>query len=166
LEVLISNQQKRLRLNRRRLVRICTEILTFEGYAADAAVELSLVFCDDDFIQKLNRDYRDVNAPTDVLSFPMGRGHFEAEIEVLGDVVISVEMAQRQAQNLGHPLELELAFLLIHGVLHLLGQTHDTPANRQRMRKKEEVLCNFLADKRLLAHVCQGSATVIGRVDH
>lgn len=88
--------------------------------------ELSLVLCDDPFIHALNRDYRGKDRPTDVLSFSMREGE-EADPDdpVLGDVVISLDTAARQAAEQGHPLDQEVRHLLVHGVLHLLGHDHE-----------------------------------------
>lgn len=89
---------------------------------------------------ELNRTYRGVARPTDVLAFPMTEGRFGGlTAELLGDVVISVETAARQAGPAG--LRGELSLLLTHGVLHLLGYDHGTPAERRVMwRKQGEVL--------------------------
>ena len=105
--------------------------------------EISILFVDDDEIQVLNRDYRGKDKPTDVLSFPqieigkgIGRGKGEKKtrkyslpsplpIPVLGDVVISLETAKRQAKERGHPFIREVLILLTHGILHLLGYDHE-----------------------------------------
>jgi probable rRNA maturation factor len=88
--------------------------------------EISLVVCDDNFISDLNRVYRGKNNPTDVLSFPMGcNTDPNAEDFILGDIIISVPTAVAQAADLGSTVEEEFIFLFIHGLLHLLGYTHD-----------------------------------------
>ena len=82
----------------------------------------------------LNRTFRGVPRPTDVLAFPAEAAGKPAGAEgYLGDVAISVETARRQAARRGHPLERESALLLIHGILHLVGHDHRTPAQRRRM---------------------------------
>ena len=97
---------------------------TLEHMALDG-VELSIVLCDDAFIAPLNRDYRGKNKATDVLSFSQREGEYaDANDPILGDVIISVETAQRQAAERGHDLGRELEVLLIHGILHLLGYDH------------------------------------------
>jgi len=93
-----------------------------------SAVELSLVFSDDPFIHALNRDYRGKDKPTDVLSFPQ-----ELEMGMLGDLVISVPTAERQAQTGGRSLEEELEWLFLHGALHLLGYEDDTDEQAEEM---------------------------------
>jgi len=85
-------------------------------------------------IRALNRRYRGEDHPTDVLAFPQGEGGGPPGHPVLlGDVVISVETAARQAARAGHSLEREAALLLIHGILHLLGHGHATAVERRRM---------------------------------
>lgn len=112
--------------------------------------ELSVLLCDDAQIQELNEQWRGKDAPTDVLSFPQqealapGQLAEASEGAVLGDVVISVETAARQADELGHSLELELAVLLVHGVLHLLGHDHEPPADPAAMRAEEVRLLGAL----------------------
>lgn len=89
----------------------------------------------DSEIQTLNRQYRNKNKPTDVLSFPLTD---ELQPSLLGDVVISVETAARQAQRRGHSLREELQTLLIHGILHLLGYDHEVSRSEAvRMQRKE-----------------------------
>jgi probable rRNA maturation factor len=97
--------------------------------------ELSIVLVDDAGMQQLNRQYRGLDCPTDVLSFPMRQGDFGfVNPEVLGDVVICVPMASRQAKRARHTLLTEVTHLLAHGVLHLLGYDHDTAAKLRAMQ--------------------------------
>ncbi|MBM4390436.1 MAG: rRNA maturation RNase YbeY [Deltaproteobacteria bacterium] len=96
-----------------------------------ARAELSVLLCDDAFIAQLNRQYRQKDGPTDVLSFAMD------DEQVLGDVVISLDTARRQAETLGHPLDDELRVLLVHGCLHLLGHDHEAPGDDARMAAEE-----------------------------
>jgi probable rRNA maturation factor len=97
--------------------------------------ELSVVIGDDEWIRSLNRRYRSKDAPTDVLAFPQ-EAEPEEETVLLGDVAISAETAARQAEEMGHALEQELAILLTHGILHLTGWRDDTPAARRRMMRR------------------------------
>jgi probable rRNA maturation factor len=108
--------------------------------------ELSIVLCTDDFIRPLNRDWRGKDKATDVLSFSQREGEEADEDDpVLGDVVISVETAARQAEELGHSLDLELRVLLIHGLLHLLGYDHEGSAEEALlMGQKERWLLGLL----------------------
>jgi probable rRNA maturation factor len=103
--------------------------------------ELSVLLCDDAVIHVLNRDYRKKDQPTDVLAFAMREG--EAHVgnaSLLGDVVISVPTARRQAKERGCGLDDEVVMLLAHGLLHLLGFDHQTAAEDRRMRAKTDVL--------------------------
>ena len=161
MEVLINNRQKRIKFNHPRLRRIVQEVMKFEGCPENT--ELSLVFCDDDFIQKLNQDHRGRNEPTDVLSFPMDEETFESEVHLLGDIVVSIETAERQAQKLKHSVVLEVVFLLVHGLLHLRGYVHDSKMERHRMREREETICRLLCERNLLEDLDDDHAPLIKR---
>ncbi len=116
-----------------------------ELYGLSEGVEVGVTFLDDAAIQELNRDYRDKDRPTDVLSFALNEGD-EPEIvdapeeELLGDILISLETTARQAEEYGHNLERELAYLTVHGMLHLLGYDHEEPADQAEMRLEEEAV--------------------------
>ncbi|NPV72826.1 MAG: rRNA maturation RNase YbeY [Pelotomaculum sp.] len=140
--VLVSNLQEKVAVDEALtglLTRAAQEVLKAEGYGEEA--EVSLVFVDDAYIHGLNRQYRGVDAPTDVLSFAMQEGEPLAGGEeelILGDVVISLQAAERQAGEYGHSLQREAAYLAVHGVLHLLGYDHQGEEERKIMRRKEE----------------------------
>lgn len=151
MEILISNRQDQLSVDLDFIKTVAEEIMRFEASPENA--ELSLVFCDDDFIQKLNKDYRGKNEPTDVLSFPIDEENFEPEIRMLGDIVISIETAMRQAENLNHPPLLEVVFLLIHGLLHLHGYDHKQKLARKKMRDREVSIFRHLCEKKFLSCV-------------
>jgi len=98
---------------------------------------------DDLRVQELNRDYRGQDRPTDVLSFSLWEGQVPpppplGQPRLLGDVVISLETACRQAAEQGHDLRREVAWLISHGVLHLLGHDHPDPEARERMKLLED----------------------------
>lgn len=101
----------------------------------DADTSLSVVFVDNDYIQNLNRQFREVDAPTDVLSFPADAPPvvIDDEPPYLGDLVIAYPYASAQAARENHPLNDSLSLLVVHGTLHLLGYDHDTPENRAEM---------------------------------
>ena len=104
--------------------------------------ELSIVLTDDSAIRELNQSYRGVDRPTDVLSFSQREGE-DGNIspEILGDVVVSLDRAHEQAREYGHSFERELGFLVVHGILHLLGWDHEMPDDEARMMAKtEEIL--------------------------
>ncbi len=149
MEVLISNRQKLVDVDLEQVREVAIEIMKFEASPENA--ELSIVFCDDDFIQKLNKDYRGKSEPTDVLSFPIDEENFEPEIRLLGDIVISTETAVRQADSLKHPPMLEIVFLLIHGLLHLHGYDHIQKLQRRRMRDREVTIFRHLCERQLLS---------------
>lgn len=120
--------------------------------------ELSVLLCDDARIHALNREWRRVDAPTDVLSFPQ-----DDEV-TLGDVVISTDTAARQAAEQGHPIDRELRVLLVHGVLHLLGHDHREPGEAARMREEEERLLSALGGRGggLVSRAAEGVVVVAG----
>lgn len=100
--------------------------------------EVSIYITNDDEIQELNKTYRNVDAPTDVLAFAMREGEDgELNREILGDVIISISTAEKQAKEFGHSLEIEVALLVAHGILHLLGYEHIDDSQAKIMRQKE-----------------------------
>lgn len=120
-----------------------------EVYGLADSDEVSVVFCDDAYIRQLNRDYRGQDKATDVLSFALDEGeepdvHDGPAQHLLGDIVISLDTAARQAEDYGHTLERELAYLAIHGMLHLLGYDHMDEADQQEMRTEEEYVLTRL----------------------
>lgn len=131
---------------------VCCEIMKNEDCNFDA--EISFTFTDNEGIREINRDYRDIDRPTDVLSFPMlefGDEEEDAEFEtedglvMLGDIVISIERAREQAEEFGHSLRRELAFLTAHSMLHLLGYDHvDDPVGEKLMIEKQDAALNAL----------------------
>jgi probable rRNA maturation factor len=103
--------------------------------------ELSILLCDDETIRQLNRRYREKNKATDVLAFPMQEGPGPASnSSMLGDVVISMPTAARQAAEHDRPIVHEVTFLLAHGLLHLLGHDHATPREEAEMKARTEAL--------------------------
>ena len=103
-------------------------------------LELSILLADDDRMTDLNRTYRHVSSTTDVLSFPQDHGDFPAFGDVLGDIVISVPTASRQAKAVGITLEEELENLAFHGLLHLLDHDHETEGWAEWNRALKEIL--------------------------
>ena len=109
----------------------------------DAEISISLV--DDSAIAELNAAYRETQGPTDVLSFSLLEGeHSERRGALLGDVVVSLETAARQAARGGRSLDQEVLRLLIHGALHLLGHDHEEAGQARRMRAEERRLWRLL----------------------
>ncbi len=126
----------------RALERLAAHALGLEAVGRPA--ELSVLLVDDAAVQELNRTYRDTDAPTDVLSFSQVEGEEfavpDGEARHLGDVIISVETARRQAEEYGLTLQDELAHLLVHGILHLLGYDHEVAAEEEVMRRHEDAI--------------------------
>jgi probable rRNA maturation factor len=126
----------------RSLAALARRALAGEGVAPPAG--LSIAVSDDATVRRLNRRFRGEDEPTDVLSFALDSN--EAFVtpangpRQLGDVIISYPTAARQAKEAGHAIDEELAHLLVHGVLHLLGYDHERPAAARRMRAREEAL--------------------------
>ncbi len=150
-KVYISNQQKAVKIpsGLRLLIRKCCHaVLEMEGFGKPA--EVSVTFVDNNEIQTLNREYRHKDAPTDVLSFPLGEnGEYDINEDtgayVLGDVVISMEKAVEQAERYGHSLSREVGFLTVHSMLHLLGYDHEQGGlEAALMREKEETVLGRL----------------------
>lgn len=122
--------------------RCCNAVLRLEEFGAPA--EISVTFVDNKKIHELNKQYRHKDAPTDVLSFPMGENgvydiNHDTGAKILGDIVISMEKAVEQAERFDHSLDREVGYLTAHSVLHLLGYDHERGGiDRVRMREKEE----------------------------
>ncbi|MBN1825279.1 MAG: rRNA maturation RNase YbeY [Candidatus Eisenbacteria bacterium] len=131
--------------------RLAEEILT-EIHGAEG--EAGLAFVSDDRIRELNRSYRNVDQPTDVLSFCFADEEYSGG--VLGDVYISLETAERQAAEREETLARETLRLMIHGLLHLAGHTHDTEPDGGRMRALEERLFERYRDR--VAGSCRPAA--------
>lgn len=117
-------------------------------YGLDTA-EVSVTLTNNDHIREINRNYRNKDAATDVISFALNEGEEPEiidgpEINMLGDIIISVERAMEQAEEYGHSLERELAFLTVHGMMHLLGYDHIEEEDRIEMRKEEEYVLGHL----------------------
>jgi probable rRNA maturation factor len=135
------------RVQRRTLAALARRALAAESVPAPA--ELSVVITDDETVRDLNRRYRGVDTPTDVLSFELANADgFVAppgSARLIGEIVISYPTAARQAQEAGHEIDQELAHLLVHGILHLVGHDHETPEEALAMRAREESLLGYAA---------------------
>lgn len=155
MEVYIDDRQKDVDITdelKELLVKVAENAAKSEGFED---VEVSISIVDDEEIRKLNRDYRSVDSPTDVLSFPMM--DFEGDdaiiqeatdVVMLGDIVISAARAKSQAADYGHSFEREMAFLTVHGMLHLMGYDHEKPEDARAMREKEEKILTELGIER------------------
>ena len=106
--------------------------------------DLTIVLTDDAQLHELNRDYLNIDAPTDVLSFPAFETDPETARRYLGDILISVPRAAQQAQTAGHALEAEVQLLAVHGTLHLLGYDHAEAEEKNRMWKAQAEILESL----------------------
>jgi probable rRNA maturation factor len=133
------------------------ELLQFaaEQEGVTEGAEISVTFVTNERIQEVNRDYRDKDQPTDVISFAleeMGEGEIEIlgldQPRMLGDIIISIPRTKEQAQDYGHSFMRELGFLAVHGFLHLLGYDHMTEADEKEMFTKQKEILNQYGLKR------------------
>lgn len=136
MEIIIKNQSQEVEIDIDSLEKKTGKIL--EGLDCRDS-ELSVLLVDDKEIQGLNREYRGIDRPTDVLSFSMQEGEsLEFNSWLLGDIVVSLETASRQADEKGHSLEDEVLILMVHGILHLLGYRHEDSDEYARIMKDKE----------------------------
>ncbi|MCI1821025.1 MAG: rRNA maturation RNase YbeY [Megasphaera sp.] len=126
--------------------QVCSEAAIVYGLGSHT--EISVLLCHNEYIRSLNKQYRQIDRPTDVLSFALNEGEnsdYEGpDANLLGDIVISLEKVQEQADEYGHSFERELAYLTIHGMLHILGYDHMTAEDKLEMRKEEEFILQRL----------------------
>jgi probable rRNA maturation factor len=136
MEISVRNLQRKIKVDLSLLKEVTGRTLRDLGYES---AECGVLLVSDRRIAELNRTFRRVAAPTDVLAFSMQEGQrVQGSPNLLGDVVISAERALSQAMDRGHSLERELTFLLVHGLLHLLGWDDTTKADRRRMLQAQE----------------------------
>lgn len=153
MEIILSNLPENLDIDTAWSDTVKEAVLKVgELYALDNA-EVSITLTDNSSIHEINRKYRNVDRPTDVISFALNEGdepEIEGEIPVnmLGDIIISVEKAIEQAKDYGHSTRRELAFLTVHGMLHLLGYDHIEEADRIEMRQEEDFVMKKLGISR------------------
>ena len=143
IHIFLSNEQDKLQPpdDFERLIEDCTRAALEEEEISDDA-EVSVTLVDNARIREMNAEFRDIDKETDVLSFPMGDEEFEVDPDtdaiLLGDIVISLEKAQAQAEEYGHSFRREVAFLITHSLFHLLGYDHITPEEEAEMFAKQE----------------------------
>ncbi|MCI8590470.1 MAG: rRNA maturation RNase YbeY [Clostridiales bacterium] len=151
IKVLWSNEQEKQEIDApfyALIEKAIGETLAFEGFTKEG--EVSVTLTDNDGIHVLNQQYRGIDRPTDVLSFPLF-DETDADYVMLGDIVLSLEKAREQAEEYGHSFEREAAFLCVHSVLHLLGYDHETGLEdeREMIEKQKEIM------KRLLVNLAE-----------
>lgn len=155
-------KRQRQGLGERNVTAICRRavkaVLQYEG--VEVTCEVSVLITDDKGIQEINREFRDIDKPTDVLSFPnykVKAGEYEAMPEYiegdgyvhLGDIALSSDRADAQAEEYGHHVGRELAYLTVHATLHLLGYDHENEKDKRKMRQREEAILKGLGLERI-----------------
>ena len=162
IKVIITNKQKELKIptGMRMLIRrCCNAVLRMEAF--DGSAEVGVSFVSKAEIHELNLKFRGKDAPTDVLSFPLGEnGEYDIDpdtgAKMIGDVIICMEKAVEQAKLYDHTLQREVGFLTAHSVLHLLGYDHERGGMEAvRMREKEEEIMNQLGLSASAAYVTE-----------
>ena len=163
IKVTIENKQKAIKVPtgvRMLIRRCCHAVLQLEQFEGSAEVDVSLV--DNESIHVINMEQRNIDAPTDVLSFPLGEdGEYDQNpatgAYMLGDIVISLERAKAQAEEYGHSLQREVGYLTVHSMLHLLGYDHvEGGLEAVRMREKEEAVMLSIGLPRGSSYVLEG----------
>jgi len=146
MKIWIQNLQKHIPLDLRRIRKAAQTIL---AYMALPDAELSILLVDDAQIQDLNRRYLNRNKPTNVLAFPMREGEFSTlHPQLMGDLVISVETARRQSNRFRLNKMEMITFLMVHGILHLVGYEHErTRKEAREMTIKQKELFQWLTQK-------------------
>ena len=136
----IENNQNKIKIDKR---RIRSTVLRIMRILDCADKEISLSFVDDEKIKELNKEYLGKDKPTNVISFSLQEGEYsDINPQIMGDIVISVETAQRDALFGNFTISQEIDFLIIHGILHLLGYNHENTTREEtnKMREKEKAL--------------------------
>lgn len=144
MEVLFDNRQDKIKIQKSTedlLEKVIETSLKMENMSLD--YEISVSFVTNDEIRELNSQFRNIDKETDVLSFPF-EDEFETGIRILGDIVLSVEKAMDQAEEFGHTVERELAYLTAHSTLHLMGYDHMNDDEKSIMRQKEKAIMKAL----------------------
>lgn len=143
IDVLFDNRQALLEItdeNEQAVIKAIQVVIDEESLEGD--FEVSVSFVTNEEIHMLNKEYRNVDSETDVLSFPMD-DEFDG-VTILGDIVLSTEKIIEQAKDYNHSLEREMLYLTVHSMLHLLGYDHMSADEKQEMRSKEKIIMNKL----------------------
>ena len=151
-DIFITNDQKKIEYTkelRYLIVNAVAAALKYEKF--DTRAEVSVTLCDNERIRQLNKEYRNIDRPTDVLSFPLfdDEDDIEEESMPLGDIVISLEKAKEQSELYGHSFEREVGFICVHSVLHLLGSDHEEgEAEKSEMFAKQSEILSLIGLER------------------
>ncbi len=139
MDIYIDNRQEKIQITDEinDIIKLVTrEVLLSELNSLD--YEISISFVDNEEIRLLNRQYRNIDQETDVLSFPMDEEFDFPGVSLLGDIVISMEKVVEQAKEYSHSIDREIAYLTVHSIYHLLGYDHMEDEDKKRMREKEK----------------------------
>ncbi|WP_044566491.1 rRNA maturation RNase YbeY [Anaerococcus provencensis] len=143
MNLLITNETNEKIEMDEKLESVIKTVLETEGLSL--AYEVSITFVDKDEIHQLNKEFRNVDRPTDVLSFPMDTDFIVEGVDaMLGDIVICMDVAKEQARDLGHSLDREIMYLTCHSTLHLLGYDHMNDDEKREMRAREKEVMKIL----------------------
>ena len=145
INVLFDNRQDIMEIsedNEKAIINAVEIVLKSEN--ADGDFEVSVSFVTNEEIRELNRDYRNVDSETDVLSFPMDDDDEFDGVIILGDIVLSTQRIIEQAGEFGHSLEREMIYLTVHSMLHLLGYDHMSNSEKEEMRQREKEIMKEL----------------------
>lgn len=144
IDVLFDNRQDIMEITEENIKAIEYAVSTvLKAENAEGNFEVSVSFVTNEEIRELNRDYRNVDSETDVLSFPMDDDEFNGVI-ILGDIVLSTQRIIEQANEFGHSLEREMIYLTVHSMLHLLGYDHMSNSEKEEMRLREKEIMKEL----------------------
>lgn len=144
IDVLFDNRQDIMEITEENIKAIEYAVSTvLKAENAEGNFEVSVSFVTNEEIRELNRDYRNVDSETDVLSFPMDDDEFNGTI-ILGDIVLSTQRIIEQANEFGHSLEREMIYLTVHSMLHLLGYDHMSNSEKEEMRLREKEIMKEL----------------------
>jgi rRNA maturation RNase YbeY len=146
--ILIEKRQKKIKISISQIKKVANQILKDLGFNDH---ELSILLVDNNEISYLNQKYLKRSGPTDVISFSMQEGDFtEVNSKLLGDVVISLDEAKSQSEKNLESFEKEVFFLLLHGILHILGYDHENKKETIKMKKMEKKLMDYLFRLKLI----------------
>jgi len=137
--VLIDNRQLKINIDDKIESAINESIkICLQEENRDLNYEVSVSFVDNEEIRQLNKDYRNVDRPTDVLSFPLDEYDYNSNYHILGDIIISTDKVIEQATEFGHSILREIIYLTVHSMFHLLGYDHMNDDDKKIMREKEK----------------------------
>ena len=156
MEIIISKELEDIGIEDAIIEEIKRAVDTIGGLYDIKDSEVSITLTNDETLHELNRDYRGIDRPTDVLSFAFHESDepeiitddIDEAIDTLGDIIISVERAKTQSEDYGHSLRREIVFLTVHGMLHLLGYDHMEESDRLEMEKEQEYIMSQLGINR------------------